>query len=360
MQTRTAEICPRFDSAAVDHRDTYALGKAEHQAGNPRYLCAKFGHLSAKHFLTNHRWCDADSDRWHAHRQNSHKILDDLRKWQFTRLEIAQRMSVDTQAWPSLSDREFLAAVAETATGLPRWDDRSEPRATQPSPVQDDPSVQFLQHMLLRSASSSAGALTVVAAPHAAQTGQGTAVALTAPPTMDQTHHGFQFKPPAKRSPTKKIKLKPRGAKRGRAGDPVGEALAVSPNTFAQIALTPGASPVKLPMTTPSMGKSPSTSLHGNTVGLPAHALQSRLHEAEASLKSRIEERKFVWEQLGRIDTSVSDLKRSSCASNSLMGTLLKKVAGVSEQQLEHLVQEAKELALAELPRVWTRRLSSD
>ena len=57
-----------------------ALGKAEHKMGNPCYLCKKFGHLVGVHFPTNHRWCQAESDRWTSNRDYLHKILRDVRE----------------------------------------------------------------------------------------------------------------------------------------------------------------------------------------------------------------------------------------------------------------------------------------
>ena len=326
----TADVLPRFDLADVDHNDLDALGKAEHKMGYPCYLCRKFGHLSGVHFPTHHKWCQADSDRWTSNREVWHVILQDLRTKQFTRFEIAARRSVDTSAWPQMSDREFLAAVMETVTGLPRWDDGTDPKTTPPQPIKDPGNAEFFQNMLRPVPSASAP------------------LALPAPPgTMSQPTFAFQ---PGMTQESKLRKLKPKRGKRDRKGehaaDPVGEALDISESTLSQIALTPGASPLTLP---PS--KAPAAaSLPMSMVGLPAHALNMRVQQAENSLRSLTDDRKQVWQQLGRIDQSVNDLKRSGNVSQNLMGTLLMKVGGVSPDEVRKLMQDARDAALAELP----------
>ena len=62
-----------------------------------------------------------------------------VREKRYTRYQIAENLEMDTSRWPQMSDREFLAAVMEAATGLPRWDDGTDPKTTPPQPVKDAP-----------------------------------------------------------------------------------------------------------------------------------------------------------------------------------------------------------------------------
>ena len=341
--THSTEVLPRFDLTDVDHTDPDALGKAEHKMGNPCYLCRKFGHLSRVHFPTSHKWCQADTDRWHATREHWHCILADLRLKQFSKYQIAERRSVDVSTWPPMSDREFLAAVMEAATGLSRWDDGTDPRSTSPRPIKDAPAAEFFQNMLVPGPARSLGSanqqqLALPAPPDPA-------FALPAPPSTQASHLGFPFQAD---SPVRKRRgVKDKRNKRERTGDLVTEALGASPQAFAQIALDPKASALQLPSYKPS---STPSSLSTAVVGLPAHALNMRVQDAENSLKTLTEDRKHVWQQLGRIDRSVSDLKRSGNVSHSLMGQLLVKVGGVSQNEVQQMMQDARDAALAELP----------
>ena len=74
------------------------------------------------------------------------------------------------------------------------------------------------------------------------------------------------------------------------------------------------------------------------------------MQDAEESLQTLTEDRKNVRQQLGRIDQCVTDLKHSTSVSQSLMGTLLVKVGGVSQDEVNTLVQQTKAAGLAELP----------
>ena len=335
--SHTDDVLPRFDLKQVDHSNSEALGKAEHKMGNPCYLCKKFGHLSGVHFPTNHRWCQADSDRWTSNRDYWHKILRDVREKRYTRYQIAENLEVDTSRWPRMSDREFLAAVMEAATGLPRWDDGTDPKTTPPQPVKDAPTAEFFQHSLLPASAPPVNDSNVLALP--------------APPGTAGQAQGFAFQPrdvSSSKGKGKK-KLKPKRGKRDRAGDPATDLVATAlngPNNSFQIALNPSTSTPSL-----SLAKTPPSSrMQPAIVGLPAHALNARVQDAEESLKTLTEDRKHIWQQLGRIDQSVTDLKRSTSVSQSLMGTLLVKVGGVSPDEMNALMQQAKEAALAELP----------
>ena len=149
----------------------------------------------------------------------------------------------------------------EAATGLPRWDDGTDPKTTPPQPVKDAPTDEFFQHSPLPGS--------------APPVNDSTKLALPAPPGPAGQAHGFAFQPRDVSSTKGKGKnLKPKRGKRDRAGDPPTDLVATAlngPNNTFQIALNPSTSTPSL-----SLAKAPPGSrMQPAIVGLPVHALNA-------------------------------------------------------------------------------------